>query len=72
MSGIDEYRRWAAECLAFAERAGHAEDKASWIGLAGKWHRLAEDAAHHQHVAQGAEQPDRDNEALNFGGKSPT
>ena len=39
------YRARAAQCLAFAERAQRDDDKATWLELAGKWQRLAEESA---------------------------
>ena len=37
------YRERAGQCLALAERAQHDNDKATWLALAGKWRRLAEE-----------------------------
>jgi len=37
------YRERAAQCLVFAERTQRDEDKATWVALAGKWRRLAEE-----------------------------
>jgi hypothetical protein len=51
----EEYRRWAAECLYMAATATKAE-KSTWLELAGKWQRLAEEAERN-HVAQQAHQP---------------
>jgi hypothetical protein len=39
------YPERAAQCLALAERAQRDDDKATWLELAGKWQRLAEEAA---------------------------
>ena len=47
MSQLDAqtYRERAGQCLALAERAQRDDDKATWLELAGKWQRLAEEAA---------------------------
>jgi hypothetical protein len=37
------YRERAAQCLALAERAQRDDDKATWLELAGKWQRLAQE-----------------------------
>jgi hypothetical protein len=37
MTMLDEYRRNAQECQRMAEKAGNAEDKASWLRLAASW-----------------------------------
>jgi hypothetical protein len=37
MTVLDEYRRNAQECQRMAEKAGNAEDKASWLRLAASW-----------------------------------
>ena len=39
------YRERAGQCLALAERAQRDDDKATWLELAGKWQRLAQEAA---------------------------
>jgi hypothetical protein len=40
----DKYRQWAAECLSFAATAQRDDDKSTWLELASKWQRLAEEA----------------------------
>jgi hypothetical protein len=50
----EEYRRWAAECLYMAATA--ESEKSTWLELAGKWQRLAEEAERN-HAAQQAQQP---------------
>jgi hypothetical protein len=49
-------RQRAAQCLSLAERAERDDDKATWVELAGKWQRLAEEADRN-HVTQQAQQP---------------
>ena len=46
------YRQRAAQCLSLAERAEWDDDKATWLELAGKWQRLAEEAASRGQQAQ--------------------
>ena len=46
------YRERAGQCLALAERAQRDDDKATWLELAGKWQRLAEEAASRGQQAQ--------------------
>jgi hypothetical protein len=50
----EEYRRWAAQCLSMAANAPSDADKGTWLELAGKWQRLAEEAGSR---GQQAEQP---------------
>ena len=50
----EKYRQRAAQCLSLAERAERDDDKATWLELAGKWQRLAEEAGRN-HVVQQAE-----------------
>jgi hypothetical protein len=52
----DEYRRWAAQCLSFAEEAERDEDKATWLEAAGHWLRKAEEAERNRTLQQ-APQP---------------
>ena len=54
MSQLDAqtYRERAAQCLALAERALRDDDKSTWLELAGKWQRLAEEAASRGQQAQ--------------------
>jgi hypothetical protein len=40
----DEYRRWAAQCLSFADKAELEADKAAWLKAAGKWLERAQEA----------------------------
>ena len=40
-----DHCRCAQECVAMAQQAEDARDKALWLGLAHAWVRLAEDAA---------------------------
>jgi hypothetical protein len=40
----EEYRRKAQECVAHAQRAANAGDKATWLQMAENWQRLAESA----------------------------
>jgi hypothetical protein len=40
----EKYREWAAQCLSLAANAKRDDDKATWLELAGKWQRLAEEA----------------------------
>ena len=48
----NEYRKWAADCLSFAAKAQREEDKRTWLGLASKWKRLANEAASRGQQAQ--------------------
>jgi hypothetical protein len=48
----DEYRAWAKQCLAMAARGGREEDKRTWLELADKWQRLAEEAGSRGQQAQ--------------------
>jgi hypothetical protein len=41
----DKYRQWAAKCLSLAAKTERDDDKSTWLELAGKWQRLAEEAA---------------------------
>lgn len=52
----DEYRAWAAQCVAMAARGGREEDKRAWLQLAEKWRALAEQAEDNTRVAQLAQQ----------------
>ena len=54
---VDEYRAWAAQCLAMAARAKREEDKRAWLELAEKWRRLAEQTNGNNDVPQLAQQP---------------
>jgi hypothetical protein len=49
---VNEYRQWTAECLSFAAKAEREEDKRTWLGLASKWERLANEAAWRGQQAQ--------------------
>ena len=49
-----KYRERAAQCVALAERAQRDDDKATWLELAGKWQRLADEMVSR---GQQAEQP---------------
>jgi hypothetical protein len=40
----DKYRKEAEECLSQAQKAGFNEDKASWLKIAARWQRMAEEA----------------------------
>ena len=42
MASADDYRRRAAECLAFAHRITDPDDKAMMIEIAAAWRRLAD------------------------------
>jgi hypothetical protein len=57
-NSAEKYRERAAQCLSLAERAEREEDRATWLELAGKWQRLAEEAGRNQ-VAQQIQQPQR-------------
>jgi hypothetical protein len=46
------YRERAEQCLALAERAQRDDDKATWLALAGKWRRLAEELGSRGQQAQ--------------------
>jgi hypothetical protein len=50
----DEYRRWAAQCLSFADQAELDDDKATWLEAAGQWQRMAEEV---DPASQQAQQP---------------
>ena len=41
MASPDDYRRYAAECLALAQRASNADDKARLLQMAQTWLALA-------------------------------
>ena len=45
----EEYRDWAAQCLAMAGATEDAEAKATWLELAYKWQRVAEQADRYAH-----------------------
>jgi hypothetical protein len=49
---VQKYRQRAAQCLALAEKAQRDDDKATWLELAGKWQRLAEEAGSRGQQAQ--------------------
>jgi hypothetical protein len=53
-SRADHYRQQAEECRLQAARAKRDGDRESWLHLAAKWQRMAEDAAP---VSQQAQQP---------------
>ncbi|MEA2966358.1 MAG: hypothetical protein QOI46_6456 [Alphaproteobacteria bacterium] len=53
-NSAEKYRQRAAQCLSLAERAEREEDRATWLELAGKWQRLAEEAGRNP-VAQQAQ-----------------
>jgi hypothetical protein len=53
-NSAEKYRQRAAQCLSLAERAEREEDRATWLELAGKWQRLAEEAGR-KPVAQQAQ-----------------
>jgi hypothetical protein len=55
-NSAEKYREWAAQCLSLAANAKRDDDKATWLELAGKWQRLAEEAGR-DGVVQQAEQP---------------
>jgi hypothetical protein len=40
----DEYRRWAAQCLSFADQAELEDDKATWLEAAGAWLQRGQEA----------------------------
>jgi hypothetical protein len=42
MASADDYRRRAAECLAFAHQITDPDDKAMMIEIAAAWRRLAD------------------------------
>jgi hypothetical protein len=41
MATVDEYRRYAAECLALAQQAENPDDKARLLTMAQAWRELA-------------------------------
>jgi hypothetical protein len=55
-NSAEKYRERAAQCLSLAERAEREDDKATWLELAGKWQRLADQAGRYR-VSQQAQQP---------------
>jgi hypothetical protein len=55
-NSTEKYRRRAAQYLSLAERAERDDDKPTWLELAGKWRRLAEEADR-TYAAQQAYQP---------------
>ena len=55
-NSAEKYRQWAAQCLSLAANAKREDDKATWLELAGKWQRLAEEADRGR-VVQQAQQP---------------
>jgi hypothetical protein len=48
----EKYRQWAAQCLSLAAKAQRDDDKSTWLELAGKWQRLAEEAVPRGQQAQ--------------------
>ena len=44
MSRVDEYRRYAAECLRIAQETSDPEPKARLLNMAQKWRELGEKA----------------------------
>jgi hypothetical protein len=56
MTKADEYRRYAAECLALSQRHANADDKARLISMAENWLRMAEVAEKNQ--GTGGSSPD--------------
>jgi hypothetical protein len=52
-----KYRQWAAQCLSLAEKAGRDDDKATWLELAGKWQRLADEAGSRGLQAEQPQEP---------------
>jgi hypothetical protein len=48
MTKADEYRRYAAECLALSQRQEDASDKAKFLTMAEMWLRIAEAAEKNQ------------------------
>ena len=44
MSRVDEYRRYAAECLRIAQETSDPETKARLLNMAQKWRELSEKA----------------------------
>jgi hypothetical protein len=44
MSPAETYRRYAAECLALAQKASTPEDRAHLLQMAQHWRQLAEKA----------------------------
>jgi hypothetical protein len=45
MARADDYRRYAAECLALAQRAKTAEDRVRLVEMAAAWNEMAVKAA---------------------------
>ena len=45
MSGSDEYRQHAAECMARAQRAKDEASRAAWLEMAHYWLQFSESAA---------------------------
>jgi hypothetical protein len=43
-TNADEYRRWAAQCMSFADQAELEDDKATWLEAAGAWLQRAQEA----------------------------
>lgn len=60
-----DHCRCAQECVAMAQQAEHARDKALWLGLAHAWVRLAEDAARLGSAPDMAGSPDGTTDAEN-------
>lgn len=42
MPSADDYRRFAAECVALAQHAANSDDKARLLQMAQAWRELAE------------------------------
>jgi hypothetical protein len=47
MTRGDDYRRYAAECLALAQRRKNADDKTRLLEMAALWLRMAESVEKH-------------------------
>jgi hypothetical protein len=48
MGSPDEYREYAARCLALAQKAESAEDRARLLQMAEAWRALADKAGDHE------------------------
>jgi gluconate kinase len=53
----DHYRQQAEECREQAARALRDEDRESWLKLAAKWQRMADEAHRPAQQGQQAQQP---------------
>jgi hypothetical protein len=51
-TSAEKYRQRAAQCLSLAANAKREDDRATWLELAGKWQRLAEEAGRGRVVQQ--------------------